>query len=339
MKPHQRPTIVLLISSLAGLSHAYALGPEASRPSAKELAPVQVGVKSPPLWLFSKGDKKLIVLGTQLPLPDSGILVKDAIRDHIRRSDVVMTGPGLRAGDGVGLVRGLTMISSMQRAQKNTSGRRLADVLPHQSYERWLALKATYIGRDDGVERKRPMYAAYSLYTAALKRNGMTDIPSTGAVIAKETRDAGLQRLDARYRLPTDGLRKAVKQFDVPLDSDVACMEKTLDSLEANLLFSPAAAEAWSVGDMQRYRDIERRYVPIDSCWARLTNEAMARSSGVADPYGMVESTWLETLHRAFETNNTVFSTLPARDLVDATGLARKLQEDGYSLTALFDNP
>lgn len=331
--------IRISLCALALLPLAFAVRAEDATPTPAatvDLARLQVGVKSPPLWLFSKGDKKLVILGTQLPLPESGVLVTASIQDYIRRSDVVLTGPGIRTGEGGGLLRGLTLASSMRSAQKNEGGRTLREVLPADTYGRWQQLKATYIGKDAGIERQRPMYAAYALYSAALKRNGLTDVPSLGVVIAKATRDAGLQRIDARYALADDDLRRTLKQFEVPAAADVGCMQRTLDALEAYLQYSPGAAEAWAVGDVRRYRDFEQRYQPIDGCWARLTNEAMGRGAGVDDPYGRVESTWLSALHAALQQHETVFSTLPARDLIEVTGLAKTLRDEGYSMTSLF---
>lgn len=336
MKLLQFATCALALVSTTTAAPARA-GDQVAVPAATvDLAPVQVGVKSPPMWLFSKDGKRLIVLGTQLPLPESGVLVTGSVRDYIRQSEVVLTGPGLRTGDGVGMLKGLTLVSSMRNAQKNPGGRTLSEVVPAQTYDKWVVLKARYIGKDAGVEKQRPMYAAYALYSAALKQHGLTDVPSLGAVIAKATRDSGLERLDARYSLPNDNLRRTLKEFDVAADADAQCLDRTLDVLQAYLEFAPVAAEAWAAGDIQRYRDAEQRYVPIEGCWARLTNEAMARSSGVDDPYANVDATWLAAVRNALRNNATVFSTLPARDLINATGLAKALRDDGFAVTPLF---
>lgn len=328
--------IVFAFISHFGISNSSAQVDQSIAPPTQDLAAVQVNVKSPPIWLFSKGDKKIIILGTQLPLPVSGVVITDSIHNYIENSDAVLTGPGLRPGDDVGLFRGLTLVSSMRKAQRNKDNKTLAQVVPADAYRRWEILKAKYIGRDSGVERFRPMYAAYELYAASLKRNGLTDTPMLGPVIAKATNAAGMQRVDARYSLPSDNLRRKIKEFDVAEADDVGCFVHTLNVLEAYLEYSPAAAEAWAVGDMARYRSAEKQYVPIDGCWERLTNEAIGRSSGIADPYAKVDSTWHAAVMAALAAHNVVFTTLPARDLVKGTGLAAKLRQDGFAVSALF---
>lgn len=301
-----------------------------------DLAPLSVGVKSPPLWLFSRGSKRVVILGTQLPLPESGVVITASIEDYIGESGAVLTGPGLRTGDGVGLVRGLTLVSGMRRAQRNDGGRTLDQVLSPETYAAWQVLKGKYIGRDSGVERMRPMYAAYELYTAALKQNGLTDTPMLGSVIAKASREAGLRRVDARFGLPNENLRKTLRNFEVAEADDVRCLESTLANLDAYIANSPAAAEAWAVGDMRRYRAAELSYTPIETCWARLTNEAISRAGGVEDPYARVNAAWLSEVQQALASHDVVFSTLPARDLIEGTGLAASLRNEGFEVSELF---
>jgi hypothetical protein len=301
-----------------------------------DLPRVAVGVKSPPMWLFSKGGKKLVVLGTQLPLPKSGVLVTESIRDYIGKSDAVLTGPGLNAGDSVGFLQGLTLIASMRKAQRNADGRSLSEVVPPDVYSRWKVLKAKYMGNNRGVEELRPMYAAYELYEAALKHHALTDTATLGGIIAKATKDAGLKRVDARYALPVENLRKTVKAFEVPAVEDLQCFTSTIDGLEAYLEYSPIAADAWSVGDVERYRLVESQYRPIPACWAQLTNEAIGRSVGVPAPYAIVDAVWLSAVHSALASHDVVFTTMPARDLIQGTGLAARLRADGFAVTELF---
>lgn len=305
-------------------------------PAVVDLAPLSVGVKSPPLWLFSRGGKQLVILGTQLPVPESAVIITRSIEDYVGQAGAVLTGPGLRTGDGVGFMRGLTLVSGMRKAQRNAVGRALEEVLPAETYADWQSHKSRYIGRDSGVERMRPMYAAYELYTAALKQNGLTDTPVLGGIIEKASRAAGLRRIDARYSLPNDNLRQTLRSFEVPESEDLACLQNTLSHIDAYISSSPAAAEAWAAGDMRRYRVAEMSYTPIETCWARLTNEAISRSGGVSDPYERMSSTWLAAVFEALEAHEVVFSTLPTRDLVQGTGLAAELREAGFTASELF---
>ncbi len=134
------------------------------------------------------------------------------------------------------------------------------------------------------------------------------------------------------------GLRRTLAAFEVPLGDDVRCLDHTLRALQTYLDASPAAAEAWSVGDLPRDRDAERRCVPIEACWARLTNEAIGRAAGVPTPYARVDDTW-HAVERSLRAHDRVFSTLPARDLVSMTGLAGRPVADDDAMSELVAAP
>lgn len=323
--------VFLLVSSVAAPQTGVPPG------SVTDLPTISVAAsKSPPMWLFSKGGKKLVVLGTQVPLPRDGIVVKSEIDAYVRRSQAVLTGPGLRTGEDVGLFAGMMMLGSMRKAMRNPGDRTLSEVVPPDEYRRWLSLKAKYLGNDRGVEKLRPMYAAFKLYGAALKHSDLTETSKVGPIIVQSAEAIGLQREDARYNLPSHDLKATLKAFDVEPARDLACFTSTLEQLESYMQFAPAAADAWAVGDMVRYKLAEDGYVPLDGCWARLTNASIARSAGVSDPYKAVDATWLAAVRRALAQHDVVFSTLPARDLVYQSGLAAALRAEGYEMTPLF---
>ena len=55
----------------------------------------------------------------------------------------------------------------------NPDDSRLQDVVPAELYLRWLPLKSRYIGKDDTVERWRPLFAAGELYREAIDDAGL----------------------------------------------------------------------------------------------------------------------------------------------------------------------
>lgn len=81
--------------------------------------------------------------------------------------------PGVVAGADIGFFGGLTMLPAAMRASRNHEGARLVTLLPPELYRRWASLKQRYMGRDRGVERKRPLIAVYELYRKALEANGL----------------------------------------------------------------------------------------------------------------------------------------------------------------------
>ncbi|MBB1061168.1 TraB/GumN family protein [Marilutibacter spongiae] len=291
--------------------------------------------QSPPLWLFTRGARRIIVLGTQAPLPRDAVLVSDTIQRYIAESDIALTAPGILAGDSGGIMQGITLWSAIRKARRNPDGRTLDQVLPSQSYAHWQSLKQKYIGNDSGVEKLRPMYAAFELYRAAMAQHGLSDEPVVGKLLADALEATGRKRVDARYAIPVGNRRLAAKAFEVNPARDVECLEQTLEHLEAYLEFSPGAADAWAAGDLERYRNAEALYTPIHQCWAELTNEAIATATGVPAPYQMRDTAWLKALDDALSRYDTVFTTLPARDILMHQGMAARLEALGYAIKEL----
>ncbi|GAB3346256.1 hypothetical protein GCM10027359_30460 [Marilutibacter aestuarii] len=291
--------------------------------------------KSPPLWLFTRGTKRIIVLGTQTPLPQDAVLVSGTIQQYMARSDIALTAPGILAGDSGGIFQGLTLWSAIRKAKRNPDSQTLEQVLDGQTYARWQVLKHKYIGSDRGIEKLRPMYAAFELYGAAMQQHGLTDEPIVGKLLADALEATGRKRVDARYAIPVGNRRLAAKAFEVNPARDVECLKQTLAHLEAYMEFSPNAADAWAAGDLERYRSAEALYSPIHQCWAELTNEAIATAAGVPDPYRMSDTAWLKALDDALSRHDTVFTTLAARDILMHQGMAARLEALGYAIREL----
>jgi hypothetical protein len=72
----------------------------------------------------------------------------------------------------VGILSRLTMLPSLIGARNNPDGKTLQDVVPPDLYARWLVLKAKYLGDADGVEKWRPLFAAFELYRKAISKVG-----------------------------------------------------------------------------------------------------------------------------------------------------------------------
>jgi hypothetical protein len=122
----------------------------------------------PGLWPVSKGDHVLYILGTQSPLPRDMTWRADELRQVLGEAGAVLGPPGVTIGADIGFFRGLTLMPSALKAMKNPDGATLEEVLPADHYQRWSVLRRRYLGRDRGVEKKRPLIAVYELYRAAL---------------------------------------------------------------------------------------------------------------------------------------------------------------------------
>ena len=128
----------------------------------------------PGMWKVSRGDHTLYVLGTVSPLPRRMEWESAEVESVIARSQAVIGPPTVSVGTAdVGFFRGITLVPALLRARNNPGKRPLREVVSPDLYARWEVLKARYIGRDRGVERRRPLLAAQELYEAALRRSGL----------------------------------------------------------------------------------------------------------------------------------------------------------------------
>jgi hypothetical protein len=150
----------------------------------------------PGLWRVSKGDHVLYILGTQSPLPRDMTWRADELRQVLGEAGAVLGPPGVTIGADIGFFRGLTLMPSALKAMKNPDGATLDEVLPADLYQRGSVLRRRYLGRDRGVEKKRPLIAVYELYRAALEHNGLKQGGVVGPVIDQVLKPRGQDDFD-----------------------------------------------------------------------------------------------------------------------------------------------
>ncbi len=103
-------------------------------------------------------------------------------------------------------------LRSLLKARFNQDGAVLKDLLEPDVYARWLDLRKQYFKDDDEIERVRPMFIAFMLYSKATKEAGLTE-------------EGGVQQL----------LGKVSKKYHVPIKQHEVKVEvgKPRDALNA----------------------------------------------------------------------------------------------------------
>ncbi|HEY1042837.1 MAG TPA: TraB/GumN family protein [Telluria sp.] len=222
------------------------------------VAGVQPG---PGLWKVRHGDHLMYVLGTQSPLPKNITWRSDEVDQVLQLADEVLASPGISVGSDIGFFRGLTLLPSAMKASKNPDGQTLQDVLPPELYVRWSMLKQRYMGRDGGIEKKRPLIAAFQLYSEALSDSGLREGGVIDPVITAVLKQRKMKRtptvLDVKLEDPRQALADFRKETLKP--EDLACFSKTLDVIEGDLPQVAARANAWAVGDWPALRSGARQ--------------------------------------------------------------------------------
>ena len=224
----------------------------------------------------------------------------------------------------------LALVPAMLRARNNPGKRPLSEVVSPQLYARWLVLKARYMGRDRGVEKRRPLLAAQALYEAALDKSGLRTDGVVAPVLRRARKDGGVPLVETTVRLTVDDPKGVLQELAESDLADRDCFAGTLDRIETDLDNMRARANAWAVGDIEGLRALpyENHYA---TCEEALTASALAQRLGIADMRhaprrvaGDGTSRWPGASVRA----------LPMHHLLGADGMLEKLAARGYTIEA-----
>ena len=284
----------------------------------------------PGVWKVSKDGHVMWVFGLYSPLPQKMEWDSSRVERLIAGSQEVLLPPGVSVN--VGLLGSLSMLPSMIGIQKNPDGATLKDVLPADVYARWTVLKDKYIGNDNDVERYRPIFASEKLMEAALEKSGL----SAGRDVRKQIDDIArknkVKTVSPAVQIELEHPRDTVKDFKASKLEDVACMTKTLDSLESDLDAKIARANAWANGNIAAIKSLN--YAERDqACSAAVLNSSVTKGSPeLRDSRERMRGRWLLVAQRMLADNTQTFAVLQIKDIVDPKGLLAELQNRGYTV-------
>ena len=269
----------------------------------------------------------LWVLGNYSPLPRKMVWRPAEVKATIRASQEVIAPPSINAS--VGPLGGITLLPSLIGARNNPDGRRLAEILPGDLYARWLPLKRRYLGDDDDVERRRPIFAASELYEAALAQSGLVPYAGVWPQVEKLARKAGVRIVDPQIEVKVAKARTAIKDFKrMPLD-DIACFERTLQRLESDMGLMRERANAWAVGDVERLKQL----APVEratACIGVLLESSLVQERGFGDVIDRARLAWLQAVEAALSRNTSTLAVVSVDELLRSDGHFSRLRQSGY---------
>jgi flavin-binding protein dodecin len=309
--------------------------PADASPAVRDLETIVVtGVQpGPGMWRVSKGDHVLWVLGTLSPLPRDFEWDSNAVEKVVSQSQEVLSSPSVVVNTSSGFFGNLALIPSALKARRNPDGKRLQEVVPSAQYQRWLALKARYIGRNSGIEQWRPVFAALELYNQAIEKSRMSSRGIVGPALAKMANRYGVKITNPKVTITIQQPRQALKEFAATSLDDLDCFGKTLDRIESDLGTMAARANAWAIGDIQTLRELPYGN-QFTACSAAFSGAALARKHGIADMAGQMERKWTAAAEAALAKNRTTFATLPIAEVLKTDGYLAKLKARGYEVEA-----
>lgn len=329
-----------LLCAVFGLSLA-AAAPAQDTPAAAAPTPAEAPVMDtvlvtgeqpgPGLWKVSRGDHVLWILGTWSPLP-AGMTWRSKQADElIAQSQEVLTTP--RPSVELGFFRRLTLLPSLIGVRKNADGDKLEDVLPADLYARWQVLKERYIGRDRGIERQRPMFAARELYRKAIAKSGLSLKNDAQSLVREMAKQHAVKVTEVNVPIEIDDPRQAIREFkSSPREADVACLRATMDRLETDLAAMKQRANAWAAGDLDGLRSLP--YVDQNATCIGGVASAPGLRERVAAAQARVAEEWTRSAEGALARNASTFAVLPMDELTKSDGWLTRLRDKGYTVEA-----
>lgn len=329
--------LVLLAGLLAAPSSATAddIATAAEPPEVATLQTVVVSGEQPGpgMWRVSKDEHVLWILGTLSPLPKKMEWISRDVEAAIAASQEVILSPGASISVKGGMLRGLFLLPSLIGARNNPDDARLADVVPAELYARWVVLKARYIGRDNGIEKRRPIFASQELFVEAIGDSGMSLDDVVGKVVKKAARRNRIEVVEPRIDLRIESPGAAVRDFKKSELDDIDCFAKTMSRLETDIEAMKLRANAWASGDMEALRSLGHDD-QLQVCSDAVLKASVVEERGLGDLRERIAIVWLEAAESALARNPSSLALLPVRHLLEADGLLARLRDRGYTIEA-----
>jgi hypothetical protein len=342
---------IAALGLLIGIAHA--AEPE---PPLEELETVLVVGEQPGpgLWKVSKGDHVMWLLASYAPLPKKMIWRSREIEARIAESQEVLYAGNVNIGVDIGLFRGLTLIPAALKAGKIPDDGTLKDVLPAETYARWLALRQKYVGKDDDIEKWRPAIALGLLRGAAFRKAELQGGPSVLEVVGRarkkyKVRRNALPDVKRTVRIEDPrGMLKSAQKLELP---DVECFTLGLEKVEPEVERAKVLANAWARGDIEKLRSLHRNR-PIaeavkEECGYALmsalneggTADAAHSKKFLADSMWHAEQAsvqarqnWLAGAQASIAKNRSTFAILSLESVLSPDGPLEKLRALGYTV-------
>ncbi len=333
----RKPRISLLFLLTAiGWSAAHATSPaepvaDAADSGVLEEVLVTGQQPGPGLWKVTRpGDPDghvLWILGNYSPLPKKLSWRSTELETVLASSQAVLAPVSVNASAGP--LGGITLLPSLIGVRDNPGDKRLQEVVPPDLYARWLPLKARYLGRDEGVEQWRPIFAAQELYRAALKERNLVPYDGVWPAVEKLARKARVPIVETELELKVEKARASIKEFKTtPLD-DVECFARTLQRLESDLDLMRERANAWAVGDVARLRAL----VPVErasACIGVVLESSFMQQRGYGDVLVRAKTAWLAAVEQALGKYPSSVTVLSIDEILKPDGYVAELRRRGY---------
>jgi hypothetical protein len=234
----------------------------------------------------------------------------------------------------IGFFRGLTLLPSLIGIRNNPNDAKLKDVVSDDQYARWLAQKEQYLGRDNGLEKFRPSFAAGEVYMKAVEKSGLEFSDDAKERIEKIAKKSKLKITTPTLPVEIDKPREWIKEFKKSNIDDMACFIKTVELLETDMDQMRVRANAWATGRIAPLRAkarIEQQAACVAALMSAFSLEG-AQKRGFQNIPAQMVATWVASAENALAKNASTIAILSVDEIYWAEGYVEKLREKGYSV-------
>ena len=337
--PAEAPPIATPIDDASVADVTPPVAPATDEPITTLETLVVTGIQpGPGLWQVRQGDNTLWIMATLTPLPRRMEWEPRELDALVARADRVLAPPRVEVDADIGFFGRLTLIPSALRARNNPDDQTLAEVLPSELYARWQVQKAQYLGRDRGIEDRRPFIAAYELMEEALedldlKRENIV-WPRVQRVARREDREIVTPEVSVQIPDP----REALREFEKTGVNDLGCMEATLTRLENDTDAMVERANAWAVGDIRTLQEL-RFESEIRACGLALLGSDALKKRGFTDLPQRLVAEWARVAAESLANHKTTVGVADYLLLTNPDGLLAALRAKGFEVLAPGEGP
>lgn len=289
--------------------------------------------QGPGLWQVNNGEKEMFILGTLSPLPSEIEWQTGNLRQLVSISQEVLWEPYYTVDVQTGFLRRLTLGYGMLKASKNPEGKTLRDVLPPDTYGRWIRMRDRYLPNERDIEKKRPVIAAEKLFEAAILVHGLSNRRIWAQPIRETTQTYGIKStpLQVEVRIDANTAKELLKEAQNITLTDTNCLEATMDAIEEDLPHMITNANAWSNGEMKRinFSKIQRRE---HACADVLSNNEISLRYNIPNITQSIQRLFIQEAERALTRNQTTIAVVSLQNLVGPNGYASQLRAKGYEV-------
>ena len=241
-----------------------------SPPDAPETSDEEVlvsGVRpGPPLWRVRKGDNTLYMLAIVNPMP-KGLEWRSREVESVLDRATAFVPPTVSVGFDLGKIgyfKAAKMYLEFRRLRDNPDDRPLSDVVPADLYARFSELHTRYAPKERALLKRRPVFAVYELWDAAVARSKLSKSDVVGDAVEKMAGERQLKFLSPS--VTSDDPRASLDEFArTPPETEIPCMRSVLARFDTDLALARERAIAWAEGDVDALRAGAKRS-SLDAC-------------------------------------------------------------------------